>query len=493
MKYKISWLVGKVLALLYIVAAVLLFTVLVRTNMVPVLYLGIIGAVMAILAVLVIWLTWNGRHKIRYAVGVLLALLFAGLYAVGFFYVNRTLEAADRITTVNTEVTEMGVYVKADNTDDFSQEAGRYSYGILSSLDRENTDDAVAQLNEELGISISPVEYDSLPSLIDALLNGETNAVVLNSAYLDVLEEMAGYEDIRSQIKEATITQVKTEIPQAAAETEKADTGTQTDGQSVFTLYISGVDSRSSELVSKSRSDVNILAVVNADTRQVVLISTPRDYYVPLSISGGVPDKLTHAGIYGVQVSMDTLAMLYGIDIDYYFRVNFTGFEKIIDALGGITVVSDYTFDSKNEAGYHFDQGENYMDGAAALAFCRERYSFATGDNQRGKNQLAVIRGVLNKCLSTDMLLNYTQVLAAVEDSFETSVPYDVLSSLVRSQLGSGGSWNIVSYSVTGTGDNQVPYSMSQSVYVMIPDESTVATAKELIQTVLDGGTVTEP
>ena len=133
------------------------------------------------------------------------------------------------------------------------------------------------------------------------------------------------------------------------------------------------------------------------------------------------------------------------------------------------------------------------MDGAAALAFCRERYSFATGDNQRGKNQLAVIRGVLNKCLSTDMLLNYTQVLAAVEDSFETSVPYDVLSSLVRSQLGSGGSWNIVSYSVTGTGDNQVPYSMSQSVYVMIPDESTVATAKELIQTVLDGGTVTEP
>ena len=337
------------------------------------------------------------------------------------------------------------------------------------------------------------MEYDSLPSLIDALLNGETNAVVLNSAYLDVLEEMAGYEDIRSQIKEATITQVKTEIPQAAAETEKADTGTQTGGQSVFTLYISGVDSRSSELVSKSRSDVNILAVVNADTRQVVLISTPRDYYVPLSISGGVPDKLTHAGIYGVQVSMDTLAMLYGIDIDYYFRVNFTGFEKIIDALGGITVVSDYTFDSKNEAGYHFDQGENYMDGAAALAFCRERYSFATGDNQRGKNQLAVIRGVLNKCLSTDMLLNYTQVLAAVEDSFETSVPYDVLSSLVRSQLGSGGSWNIVSYSVTGTGDNQVPYSMSQSVYVMIPDESTVATAKELIQTVLDGGTVTEP
>ena len=154
---------------------------------------------------------------------------------------------------------------------------------------------------------------------------------------------------------------------------------------------------------------------------------------------------------------------------------------------------SDYTFDTKMLQDYHFDEGENYMDGDAALAFCRERYAFATGDNQRGKNQLAVIQGVLNKCLSTDMLLHYTDVLSAVEDSFETSVPYDVISSLVRSQISDNSSWNIVSYSVTGTGDRQVPYSMSQSVYVMVPDESTVETAKSLIQTVRDGGVVEQP
>ncbi|MBS6735736.1 MAG: LCP family protein [Clostridiales bacterium] len=409
---------------------------------------------------------------------------------MGSIYVGRTLQAADKITTVKTEVAEMGIYVQANNTDDFNQTASGYTYGILAQMDRENTDQVVEQLNEQLGISIAVKEYDSLTALMDGLFGGETNAVILNSAYLDVLEEMEGYENIRERIREVTVTHVETEVPQASLPAEEAG-GSQ--DQSVFTVYISGVDTRSTELIAKSRCDVNILAVINADTRQVALISTPRDYYVPLSISDGVPDKLTHAGIYGVQVSMDTLSMLYDTPIEYYFRVNFTGFKDIIDALGGVTVVSDYTFDTKNVSGYHFNKGENFMDGDEALAFCRERYAFATGDNQRGKNQLAVIKGVLNKCLSTDMLLHYTDVLDAVEDSFETSVPYDVISSLVRSQISGGSDWNIVSYSVTGTGDRQVPYSMSQSVYVMVPDQSTVDQAKSLIQTVRDGGVVEQP
>ncbi len=490
MKNKVSWIIGKLFSLLYLLMAVLFSVVVWRTQMVPGLYFGLLAVVLAAVAALVIWLTWSGTRKVRYGIGIVLSLLFSLLFAMGSIYVGRTLQAADKITTVKTEVAEMGIYVQANNTDDFNQTASGYTYGILAQMDRENTDQVVEQLNEQLGISIAVKEYDSLTALMDGLFGGETNAVILNSAYLDVLEEMEGYENIRERIREVTVTHVETEVPQASLPAEEAG-GSQ--DQSVFTVYISGVDTRSTELIAKSRCDVNILAVINADTRQVALISTPRDYYVPLSISDGVPDKLTHAGIYGVQVSMDTLSMLYDTPIEYYFRVNFTGFKDIIDALGGVTVVSDYTFDTKNVSGYHFNKGENFMDGDEALAFCRERYAFATGDNQRGKNQLAVIKGVLNKCLSTDMLLHYTDVLDAVEDSFETSVPYDVISSLVRSQISGGSDWNIVSYSVTGTGDRQVPYSMSQSVYVMVPDQSTVDQAKSLIQTVRDGGVVEQP
>ena len=490
MKNKVSWIIGKLFSLLYLLMADLFSVVVWRTQMVPGLYFGLLAVVLAAVAALVIWLTWSGARKVRYGIGIVLSLLFSLLFAMGSIYVGRTLQAADKITTVKTEVAEMGIYVQANNTDDFNQTASGYTYGILAQMDRENTDQVVEQLNEQLGISIAVKEYDSLTALMDGLFGGETNAVILNSAYLDVLEEMEGYENIRERIREVTVTHVETEVPQASLPAEEAG-GSQ--DQSVFTVYISGVDTRSTELIAKSRCDVNILAVINADTRQVALISTPRDYYVPLSISDGVPDKLTHAGIYGVQVSMDTLSMLYDTPIEYYFRVNFTGFKDIIDALGGVTVVSDYTFDTKNVSGYHFNKGENFMDGDEALAFCRERYAFATGDNQRGKNQLAVIKGVLNKCLSTDMQLHYTDVQDAVEDSFETSVPYDVISSLVRSQISGGSDWNIVSYSVTGTGDRQVPYSMSQSVYVMVPDQSTVDQAKSLIQTVRDGGVVEQP
>ena len=223
-----------------------------------------------------------------------------------------------------------------------------------------------------------------------------------------------------------------------------------------------------------------------------VLVYTPRDYFVPLSISGGQRDKLTHAGIYGINVCMDTLGMLYNEDINYYFRINFAGFEQLINALGGVTVYSDYDFDSKNETGYHFNQGENYLNGEQALVFSRERYAFKEGDRQRGKNQMAVIKGVINKALSPELLKNYSSVLSSIQGCFETNISYEEIARLLQQQLNNGGDWNIVSYSVNGTGDTQKPYSMSQKAYVMIPDESTVQKAEAMMKKVRDGETVSQ-
>ena len=264
-----------------------------------------------------------------------------------------------------------------------------------------------------------------------------------------------------------------------------------TNDGSIYTIFISGFDSRSG-LVAKRRSDSNIIATVNTATSQVLLVSTPRDYFVPLSISGGQRDKLTHAGIYGINVCMDTLGMLYNEDINYYFRINFAGFEQLINALGGVTVYSDYDFDSKNETGYHFKQGENYLNGEQALVFSRERYAFKEGDRQRGKNQMAVIKGVSNKALSPELLKNYSSVLSSIQGCFETNNSYEEIARLLQQQLNNGGDWNIVSYSVNGTGDTQKPYSMSQKAYVMIPDESTVQKAEAMMKKVRDGETVSQ-
>ena len=164
------------------------------------------------------------------------------------------------------------------------------------------------------------------------------------------------------------------------------------------------------------------------ETHEILLVSTPRDYYVPLALSGNPYDKLTHAGIYGMDVLLGTLEALYETEIDYYFRINFTGFTEIIDALGGIDVSSEYEFTA---GGHDYHVGTNHLDGEEALSFARERYSFTEGDRQRGKNQMAVIEGVLEKALSPSILTGYLDILESVEDCVDTSIPYDLIAELV--------------------------------------------------------------
>ena len=262
-----------------------------------------------------------------------------------------------------------------------------------------------------------------------------------------------------------------------------------------FVVYLSGVDTRG-ELTEKARSDVNILAAVNPETKQVVLINTPRDYYVDLAGTNS-KDKLTHAGLYGVQTSMDTLGNLYGVDVQHYIRINFAGFINIVDALGGVDVYSDQAFTSVGSPGYYdpttFAEGWNHLDGKAALAFARERHAFKTGDVQRGINQMKVIDAMLNKIKSPALLMGFSKIMDSAADCFVTSLSQNQISALVRMQLSDFAEWNIESYTVTGSsGSSTKCYSAKgQKLYVMKPDENSVAKAKEMIAAVLGGeGTV---
>ena len=264
-----------------------------------------------------------------------------------------------------------------------------------------------------------------------------------------------------------------------------------------FVLYLSGVDNRG-ELTEKARSDVNILAVVNPTTKRVALINTPRDYYVDLAGTDS-KDKLTHAGLYGVETSMATLGNLYGIQVDHYIRIDFSGFISIIDAVGGVDVYSDQAFTSVGSPGYYdpttFAEGWNHLDGKSALAFARERHAFASGDIQRDINQMKVIDAMANKLKSPTVLMSFSKLMDAVSDCFVTSLSQEQISALVRMQLGDLASWDIESCSVTGSsGKSSQCYSAKgQSLYVMKPDESSVSKAKELIASVLGGeGTVSD-
>lgn len=485
-----DWIPGAVITIIVIMLSVVFMGLLAMTKMVPTIYMLIIGIVLAVIAAIIWLLVWHTRYTGRFIGGTVLAVIMIAILAFGGFYINKTRSAISNISGETTEVTQMAVYVKSDDAADSVEATAGYTYGILSSLDRENTDSAVAHLNSEFGTEVQTKEYAGLTELADGILNGEVNAMLLNSGYLSVYEDMDGYTDFSTKIKEVGTVDVESTI-QSAEESTPIEPITTANGGKVYTIYLSGIDTRG-EMTAKSRSDVNIIATVNTDTHEILLVSTPRDYFVPLSISGGAPDKLTHAGIYGIDVCMDTLGMLYDIDINYYFRINFGGFVKVIDALGGITVNSDYDFDSKNILGYHFNKGENYLNGEQALIFARERYAFQEGDRQRGKNQMEVIRGVVKKALSPEILTSYSSILSSLDGCFGTNITYEEIAQILQQQLTNGGDWTIVSYSVNGTGATEKPYSMSQKAYVMVPDYNTVDKAKSLMEKVRNGEVVTQ-
>lgn len=483
---------GLAITILLTVALTLFMAILIKTKMLPSKLLLLAGVLFLMFVVCVCLLTWNTGKTGRMITGSVMTMALLIVLMIGTPYLTKAVNTLNKLTSVNVEVADVGVYVKNESSIQNISDLNGKTVGILGILDRDNTDKALRELENQAG-TLDTTEYIGLSELADGLLEEEVDAILLNNAFLDLLTETEGYEDILDKIHEIHTQKTETVIEKVEDETkdkwnimdlfggeeeEKEDR--------VFTMYISGIDNRGG-LIAKSRSDVNILATINVDTRQVLLVSTPRDYYVPLPISNGQCDKLTHAGIYGVDVSIGTLEMLYGIDIDYYFRVNFSGFEKIIDALGGVTVNSDYDFSA---GGYYFQKGENHVNGSQALAFARERKSFREGDRQRGRNQMAVIKAVINKAMSPAILSSYADLMESVAGNFETSMPYDMIAELVRDMLEKGGSWNIVSYSVNGSGDSRRPYSMSTNAYVMIPDQETVDTAIEKINQVMNGEVV---
>ena len=495
--------IGIIVALLMALVMILLTFELVFSGFLPLKYLAAAVLAMAVVFIIAALLMILPSRKGPFIAGLILAIIASLVALAGFLYVRKVRTTVENIATPTAEAAVVSVYMRATDTRDFEKSAVDLSYGVIADRDRANTDEAVSRLGAAYGFDPDIRPLESLPALVETLLEGGLDAIVMNRGFLAVLEDVEGLEDAESNLREVWSVRIEDEIPQqpssagqdanpspsysSHAAEQYADGGekiTSGDG-STFAVYIGGSDSRTG-LWERSRHDVNIIAMVNTKTKQIALVSTPRDYYVPLSISGGARDKLTHAGIYGVQVSMDSLADFYGIDIDYYFRVSFGGFVDIVNTLGGVTVYSDYSFSSY---GYTFYEGENYMDGEAALAFVRQRHAFASGDRQRGRNQLAVIKALLGKMMSPELLTNFFGLMDALEGSFETSIPYDVLSRLVQDQLSGGGEWNVVSYSVDGSGDLQIPYSLSQYAYVMVPDMDTVYRARELFRQVCAGET----
>lgn len=285
------------------------------------------------------------------------------------------------------------------------------------------------------------------------------------------------YNAITDFIKGVAKKEETSEEQPAEKEEEKINFGT-----TPIVVYISGSDSRTSVHDETARSDVNIIAVVNPTTSKILLVNIPRDYYVQLHDTTGLRDKLTHAGIYGVDMSRQTLEDLLDVKVDKTVKVGFDALETIVDALGGIDIYSDQDLNLKSGKCKFVGGTTQHVDGACALAFSRERHSYTTGDRHRGENQQQVISKILAKATTPAYILKLPEILRAADGLFETTFTYNEILDMIKFQIFSRPNWHVESISLDGTGSMQPTYSIpSQDLYVMIPNEDTVATAQEKI------------
>ncbi len=476
---KILKVIGYVMCVLLLIAIAVTSVFAIKLNVLPTALLVILILIgIVVTGIFVVCQKWIIPGMIT----KVLAFAMIAVMVLACVYMNITHSALNKMTGVTTQISNIHVYVLAEDSAKELKDVKDYNFGILSVLDRENTDKVVASINSELKKEIEITEYANVLQMVDALYNGEIQAIVLNSAYISFVTDTPGYEDFESRIRSISSQEIVVEVKNDDKEKDK---DIEYNGDEVVAIYISGNDCEGKPEVN-GNSDVNILLVANLKTRQILLISTPRDYYVPLSISDGQKDKLTHAGAYGIDVSVDTLELLYDVEIDDYVKMNFTGFIEIVDALGGVSVYSEYDFYMENDT-LHYHQGYNDLDGYEALMFARNRAAFSDGDRQRGKNQMAVIEALIKKMATSDMLKNYGEVLDAISDSMITSMSYDEISNLVKFQLNNMQSWEVLKYSVNGFDSANVTYSVGGTVYVMEPDYTTVEKAKDYIDQMYAG------
>ena len=469
-----SWgMVNVGLTILYaILALVLLFTMF-NYNFLSFRFLNIIITI-GLLVVLAISIFLQKTKKSPLVTTVVL-VIFSLVSLVGIFGFKQMIDITNRMnqTAAFSEV-EMSIVVpKESDIKDVSQLT---SVQAPTKVDKNNIEILMSALKKDKKVDVKVDDVASYQEAYDNLKSGKSKAMVLSGSYASLLESVDS--NYASNLKTIYTYKIKKKNNNSAKQVDSK----------VFNIYISGIDTYGS-ISTVSRSDVNIIMTVNMNTHKILLTTTPRDAYVKIPGGGANQyDKLTHAGIYGVETSEQTLENLYGIKIDYYARINFTSFLKLIDQLGGVTVHNDQAFTSLHGK-FDFPVGDIQMNSEQALGFVRERYSLDGGDNDRGKNQEKVISAIVNKLASLKSVSNFTSIVNNLQDSVQTNISLDTINALANTQLDSGSKFTVTSQAVTGTGSTGqlTSYAMpNSSLYMMKLDNSSVASASQAIKNLME-------
>lgn len=470
MKNKITKIIGIIAIIIFMIINIYLIGTLTNFGIIPSKYLIIVYAVILLLIAISIILITR-KNLIVYIIGIISVIIISTGYLITASYINTANETINKIAS--NKITSVNYYVLV-----------RKDSPIKNIKDLKNKKVSYMEDNNSIklkGLLLNKVKCNaSIHTDYNTIVSDFTEGtpIILNSGYVEALtDEMPDFKNTYKIIYTFTIEE----------EIDFSEEYIDITSEPIL-IYLSGIDTYG-EISTRSRSDVNILIAINPKTNKILLVNTPRDYYVQLHGTTGLKDKLTHAGIYGIEKSIQTMEDLYSTKINNYVRVNFNTLIKIVDEIGGIDINSDTAFTAWTNKNVQVVEGINHFNGEQALAYARERHAYTTGDRHRGENQQQVITAIINKITNTKTLMSkYDTILDTLSNSFETDLSNNEIKSFAKMQLEKNIKWNIESISVDGTSSSNYTNSMGtkQLLYVMIPDEKTVTAAKEKLETLLN-------
>ncbi|MBQ7140964.1 MAG: LCP family protein [Bacilli bacterium] len=469
MKNKKVKIIKIIISIIILILSLICFKYIKDMNILPNKYLYLFLLILLIINLIAIFLSFK-KGKITKIISGILYILIGVISILGIKYSSATIKYLNKGFNNNVETTTYNVIVLKNSNYKELKDLNNTKMGYL--FNDVDNDKYLDKIKEEIDVELK--EEDFLTIYTD-LINNEISAIIINEAYLDIIEEQ--YKDFSDNTKILYSLNIKNKV--------KTNNDILKELKPV-NIYISGSDSRSNTITDSTLSDVNIIVTLNPKTHTMLLTNIPRDYYVQLHGTTGTKDKLTHAGLYGIEMSKNTLEDLFGIEIDYSIKLGFQSVVEIVDLVGGIEIYSDTAFNSFHKKGWYVKKGINYMDGEKALAYARERYAYSDGDSHRGRNQQQVIEAIFNKIVADKtILLKYDSLLSKFSKLYRTDIPKEFVTLLIKQQLEDMSSWTIEKQSVEGKGTLGQTYSMpGPNLYITIPNQDTINSAVQKINEV---------
>ena len=486
---KVGKVFGVIFSIVMIAATMYLLFNIIKLNVLPTKLLFLITIVFVLLdLIFILLLCFATKGVVSKIICIIFALAISLGSCLGGYYMSKTGGLLSSMTNVaKHSKNTVSVVVKESSDMKNKNDLSGHSIGTLANINTTGSKKILKELNKS-GIQMEKREYGSLTEMLESFYNGEVDSIVINESSRSQITDIDAYKDFDNNTRVVYQTSYEVENTDKANAVSNITT-------TPFNVLISGSDTRGG-FDENGRSDVIMVATVNPKTGTVLLTSVPRDFYVPTACDAGdgcqegALDKITHTGIHGTNTTKRTVEQLLGIEINYTFKVGFDTVTDLVDAIGGIdvTVAPGYAVDSfLMIPSFSVHEGVNHLNGQQALAYARERYAYTEGDRQRTKNQQQVLMGIVDKVTSPAIVTNYAQIMDSMSNTFSTTMSNDEISSLIKYQLNKNPKWKMEQYMVNGTGDTLMCAELGDAAYVMVPDQSTVTTAKNKINAVLAG------